>query len=71
MTEVLERVESIGFTTTMGPVDFIYEWPSEPKKQQIAELGDKLVQGLRLDVGVKDAHLVTPRLGDGAQVGQP
>jgi hypothetical protein len=47
MTDILKKVESTGFQTTLGPVDFIYEWPSEPSKEDIAQLGDKLVEALK------------------------
>ena len=26
MSEVIKKVESVGFRTTFGPVDFMYEW---------------------------------------------
>lgn len=47
MTEVLEKVEATGFKTTLGPVDFIYEWDKIPNKEDISELGDKLVEVLK------------------------
>jgi hypothetical protein len=46
-SEVVKRVESIGFTTTFGPVDFVYIWPSQPTKEQVLELADKLTEALK------------------------
>ena len=47
MTEILKKVETIGFKTTLGPVDFIYEWDKKPTKEEISELGNKLVEILK------------------------
>ncbi|MCA9485360.1 MAG: hypothetical protein KC506_00785 [Nanoarchaeota archaeon] len=47
MTNVLEKVESLGFETTFGPVDFIYEWPTKPSKEDIAQIGDMLIEKLK------------------------
>ncbi len=48
MTEVSEKVESIGFVTTIGPVDFIYDWKGKvPSKKEILALGDRLAEVLR------------------------
>jgi len=45
-SEVIKKVESAGFTTTFGPVDFIYEWKSKPTKEQVLKLADKLTEAL-------------------------
>lgn len=47
MSDILKKVESTGFQTTLGPVDFIHQWQKEPKKEDIAKLGDKLVLALK------------------------
>lgn len=45
-SEVVRKVESVGFKTTFGPVDFIYEWKQEPTKEQILKLADRLTKAL-------------------------
>ncbi|OGJ12063.1 hypothetical protein A3K62_02270 [Candidatus Pacearchaeota archaeon RBG_16_35_8] len=47
MSEVIKKVESAGFKTTFGPVDFVYEWQSKPTKEQVLQLGDKLSVALK------------------------
>lgn len=46
-SETAKKIESLGFATTFGPVDFIYTWPSNPTKEQVLELADKISQALR------------------------
>lgn len=46
-TEIGRRVESLGFKTTFGSVDFIYEWQDKPTKEQVLALGDKLCEALK------------------------
>ena len=46
-SEVIKKVEAVGFKTTFGPVDSIYEWENEPTKEQILELADKLTEALK------------------------
>ena len=41
-TEVAKEIESIGFKTNFGSVDFIYGWEEKPTKEQILELADKI-----------------------------
>jgi len=50
-SEVIQKVESVGFKTTFGPVDFIYEWDHEPSKEEVLELADNLGEALK-DTGV-------------------
>ena len=45
-SDVVKKVESAGFQTTFGPVDFMYKWKNEPTKEQILELADKLADAL-------------------------
>lgn len=46
-SEVVKKVESTGFKTTFGTVDFVYEWKNEPTKEQVLELADKLTEVLK------------------------
>lgn len=47
ITDVVKKVESLGFTSALGPVDFIYEWDSEPSKEQVLALADNLAATLK------------------------
>ncbi len=46
-TEVAKKLEEIGFETSFGPVDFIYEWEEKPSKEQVLELADKISESLK------------------------
>ena len=47
-SEVVKKVESVGFETTVGPVDFVYKWQEkQPTKAEILELADKLTEALK------------------------
>jgi len=46
-SEVVKKVESVGFETNFGPVDFSYMWESKPTKEQVLELADKLTEALK------------------------
>jgi len=46
-SEIAKKVEEVGFKCTIGPVDFVYEWESEPTKEQILELADRLTEVLK------------------------
>lgn len=46
-SEVVKGVESVGFETNFGPVDFAYTWESKPTKEQVLELADKLTEALK------------------------
>jgi hypothetical protein len=46
ITEIVQKVEALGFKSAIGPVDFLYEWTSEPSKEEIFSLGDKLKKTL-------------------------
>ena len=41
-TQIAMDLETLGFKTVFGSVDFIYDWPSEPSKQEVLGLGDKI-----------------------------
>jgi len=47
ISEIVKKVESVGFECTIGPVDFVYEWDKEPTKEEILELADKLTESLK------------------------
>ena len=51
ISEIVKKVESVGFKCTIGPVDFVYEWDKEPTKEEILELADKLAETLK-DTGI-------------------
>mgnify|MGYP001577282883 FL=1 len=46
-SDVVKKVESTGFKTTFGPVDFVYEWQNQPTKEQVLKLADKLSEALK------------------------
>jgi hypothetical protein len=47
-SETAKKIESLGFVTTFGPVDFIYDWGStQPTKEQVLALADKISLTLR------------------------
>lgn len=47
-SEIAKRVEALGFETHYGPFDFIYDWgESQPGKEEVLALGDKLVDALQ------------------------
>lgn len=51
ISEIVRKVESVGFECTIGPVDFVYEWAEEPTKEKILDLADKVSEVLK-DTGV-------------------
>ena len=46
-TEMAKHLEDLGFTTSIGAIDFIYEWENNPPKEQILELADKVAEALK------------------------
>jgi len=47
-SEIAKRLESAGFTTTFGPVDFVHEWADKkPTKDEILAIGDRVVEVLK------------------------
>jgi len=50
-SDVAKKLESIGFKTTIGKHDFIYDWDKEPTKDDILALGDKVTDVLK-DTGI-------------------
>ena len=47
ITDVVKKVESLGFRAALGPVDFEYEWNKAPSKEEVFRLGDKLMEILK------------------------
>ena len=47
ITSIVKKVEALGFRSALGPVDFAYEWESEPTKEQVFELCDNLCDALK------------------------
>lgn len=48
ITEIVKKVESLGFQSALGPADFIFDWGEEqPNKEKVLELGDKLCEVLK------------------------
>ncbi len=46
-SEIAERVATLGFESSFGSVDFIYDWKDKkPAKDDVLALGDKLVEAL-------------------------
>ena len=42
-SEIAKKVESLGFETTFGSVDFVYNWGENiPSKEEVLALGDKV-----------------------------
>ena len=46
VSEIIKKVESVGFECTVGPVDFVYNWDKEPTKEEILEVADNLAEAL-------------------------
>ncbi len=46
-SEVVVKVESVGFKAALGPVDFIYDWGIKaPSKGEVLQLADNLFKVL-------------------------
>ena len=46
--EIVQKVESLGFESAIGPVDFLYDWrDKQPSKENIFELANKLKKVLK------------------------
>ena len=46
-SEIARRVEALGFKTTWGPYDFVYEWSNPPTNKEILAIGDKVAEALK------------------------
>ena len=47
ISDMIKKVESTGFTTELGPVDFVYKWEGKPTKEDILKLADKVAEALK------------------------
>lgn len=47
LSDVVSRVEKLGFKSQLGPVDFAFDWSKQPTKAQVFDLGDKLTTSLK------------------------
>ena len=47
ITDIVKKVEALGFHSALGPVDFEFQWEAEPTKDQVFELCDKLCGALK------------------------
>ena len=48
MSDIVKKVEEVGFKSTLGPADFVYEWNGEePAKDKVFELGNKVMEVLK------------------------
>lgn len=48
VSEVVKKVESLGFTAALGPADFLFDWKNKvPTKQDVFALADKLTTSLK------------------------
>ena len=46
-SEIAKKVESLGFESTFGSVDFIFNWKDkQPSKEDVLALGDRLAKEL-------------------------
>ena len=46
--EIVQKVESLGFVSAIGPVDFVFDWENKtPTKRDIFELATKLREVLK------------------------
>jgi len=46
-SDAAKALEELGFNTTIGAIDFIYDWSEKPSKEQILELADKVAEVLK------------------------
>lgn len=48
LTEVVTKINALGFETRLGSFDFAYDWgESEPKKEDVLGLGDKVADAVK------------------------
>ena len=46
-SKIAAKLEDLGFETTFGSVDFVYNWDSRPTKEQVLKLADDITDSLR------------------------
>ena len=45
ISHLVSRIEALGFTSQLGPVDFVYDWGNRaPSKEEVFAIGDKLTE---------------------------
>ena len=47
ITDIVKKVEALGFKAALGPADFEYSWKTAPRKEEVFELGDKITEVLK------------------------
>ena len=48
LTDVVQKINDLGFYTRLGSFDFAYKWGEEqPTKEQVLELGDKISESVK------------------------
>ena len=50
-SEIALKLEKLGFLTSYGPYDFVYDWGKKPSTEEILRLGDRIADSLK-DSGV-------------------
>lgn len=51
VSEVIRKLQAIGFTPVTGKYDFEFQWTKDPKIEEIAVLGNNIQRALK-DAGV-------------------
>jgi hypothetical protein len=46
-SKIVKALEKVGLASSLGPVDFIYEWLEKPTKEEVILLADKIADALR------------------------
>jgi len=46
-TEIMSKVNSLGFGTVVGAHDLVFEWDKEPTENDILEMGNKVREALK------------------------
>ncbi|MEX0920778.1 MAG: hypothetical protein WDZ62_00750 [Candidatus Pacearchaeota archaeon] len=47
VSEIVKKVEELGFESALGPVDLKYKWENEPTTEQVLKLADKISESLK------------------------
>lgn len=62
-SEIAKKLEEEGFESSLGTVDFVYDWKDkEPSKQEVLELADKVSEvlggtGAVFNLDTNDEHI--------------
>lgn len=46
LNKLVHKIESLGFKSSLGEYDFEYVWNNVPKKENVIELGNKVIWAL-------------------------